>query len=32
MSAADIYANRGEISRSFSAIAAENMNATSKDF
>lgn len=32
MSAAEIYANRGEISRSFSAIAAENMSASANDF
>ncbi|MGC1503395.1 MAG: hypothetical protein WA782_04560 [Sulfitobacter sp.] len=30
MSAAEIYSNRAEISRSFSAIAAENMTAASK--
>ncbi|MGJ8556168.1 MAG: hypothetical protein ACSHW6_03945, partial [Sulfitobacter geojensis] len=32
MSAAEIYASRGEISRSFSAIAAENMSASANDF
>jgi hypothetical protein len=32
MSAAEIYANRDEISRSFSGIAAESMSASTKDF
>ena len=32
MSAADVYKNRGEISRSFSATAAQNLNAAASGF